>query len=153
MARHHPPSPPCSPHLPACSLPYPQLPITAEFPPTVRGATSEAFADRLAKFCATNPGGVLAVTGSDKEGGPSGKKKGSGKGKEGAALKGPAGAVDAATFSQLMQLKFMRTLAAAGEAVGVLAAQSVGERPGGWWLVAAATAVQLRYWLGWHPTG
>lgn len=31
------------------------------------------------------------------------------------------------TFKQLMQLKYMRSLAAPGEAVGVIAAQSVGE--------------------------
>lgn len=36
------------------------------------------------------------------------------------------GHVDKATFSQLMMLKYMRALAGAGEAVGVLAAQSVG---------------------------
>lgn len=33
----------------------------------------------------------------------------------------------AAVFKQLMQLKFMQSLAAPGEAVGVIAAQSVGE--------------------------
>jgi DNA-directed RNA polymerase I subunit RPA1 len=35
--------------------------------------------------------------------------------------------VDAAQFERLMRLKFMTSLAAPGEAVGVLAAQSVGE--------------------------
>jgi hypothetical protein len=35
--------------------------------------------------------------------------------------------VEAETFLQLMQLKFLRCQVAAGEAVGVLAAQSVGE--------------------------
>ena len=37
------------------------------------------------------------------------------------------GKVDAREFCELMQLKFMRALAAPGEAVGVLAAQSIGE--------------------------
>lgn len=35
-------------------------------------------------------------------------------------------------FSELMALKFMRAMAAPGEAVGVLAAQSIGGWPG--WL-------------------
>lgn len=37
--------------------------------------------------------------------------------------------VNSDTFQQLMHLKFMRSLAAPGEAVGVIAAQSVGETP------------------------
>lgn len=37
--------------------------------------------------------------------------------------------VNTDTFQQLMHLKFMRSLAAPGEAVGVIAAQSVGETP------------------------
>lgn len=37
-----------------------------------------------------------------------------------------AGAVDARKFCSLMQLKYMKALAAPGEAVGVLCAQSLG---------------------------
>jgi DNA-directed RNA polymerase I subunit RPA1 len=49
--------------------------------------------------------------------------------KQGLGNQGTAGSLEqgAEGFSQLMDLKFLQGLAAPGEAVGVLAAQSVGE--------------------------
>ncbi|MEW5311505.1 MAG: hypothetical protein WDW38_003214 [Sanguina aurantia] len=92
-------------------------PVSALQPPTVMGATSEKFADALAKFLHDNAGGLLASTERTQD-----------------ILTQPAVAgrhgvhpVSTETFQQLMQLKYMRSLAAPGEAVGVIAAQSVGE--------------------------
>ncbi len=122
------------------------LPVSALHPPNVVGATSEAFADSLRAFVEKNPDTVLRIGGSgsgageaEAQGGEGSKKKKKGsKDKEGAGALVPVGgaggarcrlpgAVEGQVFSQLMMLKFMRSLAAAGEAVGVLAAQSVGE--------------------------
>ncbi|GFR43873.1 hypothetical protein Agub_g5002 [Astrephomene gubernaculifera] len=103
------------------------LPISALHPPTVVGAASEAFSDALLSYVETNPDGALQLAPPAE-----GKSKKSKKDKAEAAGPGrprgaSKGAVDGATFAQLMMLKYMRALAAAGEAVGVLAAQSVGE--------------------------
>lgn len=117
------------------------LPLSALHPPTVMGATSEAFADSLRAFVEKNPDAVLRIGGpgageAEQQGSEGKKKKKGSKDKEGALVPvGGAGgarcrlpgAVEGQVFSQLMMLKFMRSLAAAGEAVGVLAAQSVGE--------------------------
>ena len=50
-------------------------------------------------------------------------------GRSGPVSRCPGGGpeLDAPTFRQLLELKYMRCTASAGEAVGVLAAQSVGE--------------------------
>ncbi|KAG2439375.1 hypothetical protein HXX76_004732 [Chlamydomonas incerta] len=95
------------------------LPITALHPPTVLGAASEAFADALRAYVAANPDGALQAQGA-------GSKKESKEDKAAGRHHGGKG-VDGSLFGQLMMLKYMRSLAAAGEAVGVLAAQSVGE--------------------------
>ncbi|KXZ53087.1 hypothetical protein GPECTOR_8g79 [Gonium pectorale] len=119
------------------------LPISALHPPTVVGAASEAFSDALHTYVDRNPDGALkadASAGGD-GGGKKGKKSKKSSAADGAAAaaadaaaskalaprKAGAGAVDGPAFAQLMMLKFMRSLAAPGEAVGVLAAQSVGE--------------------------
>lgn len=104
----------------------------AVYPPSVLGSVSEAFYDRLARYCAENPDGAIAPDALSQDVSASAKKgkkggKGAGKGKKGAG----SGLVDASTFKTLMSLKFMRTQTAAGEAVGVIAGQSVGEW-GGW---------------------
>lgn len=67
---------------------------------------------------------VAAEGGRSRKGGKGGKGKGRGGAGGGG---GGAARVDARQFCSLMQLKYMRALAAPGEAVGVLAAQSVGE--------------------------
>lgn len=108
-------------------------PISGQFYPSALGATSEAFSDALSTYVATNPdkelrqpagGAADGAVGSSKKD----KKK---KGKEaGGAGGGGSGSVDADDFAKLMRLKYMRALAAPGEAVGVVAAQSVGEGGG-----------------------
>jgi len=90
-----------------------QLPVMAVHPPAVLGSVSEAFGDALLKYVQTNPDRVLAPEEEVKHG------------KQ--APKGVVREVEAKTFTRLMHLKFMRSLAAPGEAVGVLAGQSVGE--------------------------
>ncbi|KAG1672823.1 hypothetical protein FOA52_004627 [Chlamydomonas sp. UWO 241] len=95
------------------------LPLMSSHPPSVLGAVSEAFLDALVGFVDRNPGGVLLRADSEMHSAPS--PLGSGK------LFAPRPEVESETFIRLMQLKFMRSQAAAGEAVGVLAAQSVGE--------------------------
>ncbi|KAK5084607.1 hypothetical protein LTR05_005685 [Lithohypha guttulata] len=73
-------------------------PILANYPPAnYFGSTSEKFAEALNKYTKTNPDNVL-----------------------GEALK-------AKSFKLLMELKYMRSVIDAGEAIGVVAAQSVGE--------------------------
>ena len=119
-----------------------QLPLMAAFPTTALGATSESFGDSLLAFVEGNPDGVLQrlpppVDDDDKKA----KKKANAVAAAMAldATKRRPGMrpeVEAETFVRLMQLKFMRTQVAAGEAVGVLAAQSVGKRA----VPAASTA-------------
>jgi hypothetical protein len=94
------------------------LPAMASHPPTLLGCVSEAFGDALHQYMAANPDGLLEQQQQEGKEGKEGKKRR--KGNKG-------GRVDAAEFERLMQLKFMRSLVAPGEAVGVLAAQSVGE--------------------------
>ncbi|GLC72049.1 hypothetical protein PLESTF_001198600 [Pleodorina starrii] len=100
------------------------LPISALHPPTVVGASSEAFADALQAYVRTNVGGDLLAPAK-------GKKSKDKDGKQqlvvASSPSAVPGRVDGSTFAQLMMLKYMQSLAAAGEAVGVLAAQSVGE--------------------------
>eukprot|EP00201_Polytomella_parva_P014628 CAMPEP_0175069470 /NCGR_PEP_ID=MMETSP0052_2-20121109/18211_1 /TAXON_ID=51329 ORGANISM="Polytomella parva, Strain SAG 63-3" /NCGR_SAMPLE_ID=MMETSP0052_2 /ASSEMBLY_ACC=CAM_ASM_000194 /LENGTH=1785 /DNA_ID=CAMNT_0016336545 /DNA_START=347 /DNA_END=5704 /DNA_ORIENTATION=- len=96
------------------------LPVSAIYHPSVLGATSEAFADKLASYAAANPDGVLMSAADLK------KLTKANSEKAGRASMTNA-KIDTETFKKLMQLKFMRGMAAAGEAVGVLAAQSVGE--------------------------
>ncbi|GLI64445.1 hypothetical protein VaNZ11_007716 [Volvox africanus] len=92
------------------------LPISALHPPTVLGASSEAFADALHTFVRSHAGSDLLSSSAS----TSGKE-------HAGTFRSRLSNVDAATFSQLMMLKFMRSVAPAGEAVGVLAAQSIGE--------------------------
>ncbi|EFJ45495.1 hypothetical protein VOLCADRAFT_105949 [Volvox carteri f. nagariensis] len=98
------------------------MPISALHPPTVVGASSEAFADALQAFMRANAGSDLLA--ADVKSATKSKRDKQHQAKAPNIL---PGRVDGATFSQLMMLKFMRSLAAAGEAVGVLAAQSIGE--------------------------
>lgn len=88
-----------------------EVPLMANYPTSALGSTSEKFADQLQTYLSHNPQGVLYTV---QAGGQLGKL-------------GEKPEVEAETFQRLMQLKFMRSQAAAGEAVGVLAAQSVGE--------------------------
>ncbi|GIL46561.1 hypothetical protein Vafri_3552 [Volvox africanus] len=92
------------------------LPISALHPPSVLGASSEAFADALQTFVRSHDGSDLLSPSAS----TSGKE-------HAATCRSGLSSVDAATFSQLMMLKFMRSMAPAGDAVGVLAAQSIGE--------------------------
>ncbi|KAK9845826.1 hypothetical protein WJX81_003612 [Elliptochloris bilobata] len=86
-------------------------PLSALLPPTALGVTSEAFADSLAAFVRNNPDGVLTARGKRRREG----------GARAPDPRSPQG------FAALAALKYLRALAAPGEAVGVLAAQSVGE--------------------------
>jgi len=80
-------------------------PILANHPPSNNfGSTSEVFAAALTKYIKDNPDNMLR----DKKTNPDGK-------------------VSKKTFQSIMDLKYMRSLVDAGEAVGVVAAQSVGE--------------------------
>eukprot|EP00873_Tetraselmis_striata_P042277 jgi/Tetstr1/462541/TSEL_007530.t2 len=91
------------------------LPAMALRPPTYLGVTSERFATKLGEFISDNPSGLLKA---DKK-----RKKADKKGKKSRDIEpnSPLG------FQQLMQLKYMTSLMCPGEAVGVLAAQSIGE--------------------------
>ena len=91
-------------------------PLSSEYPFSVLGSVSESFADSLASFARSNAGKSLLDLSSE------GKKAKKAKKSLAASDK-----VDSDTFIHLMQLKFLRGQVAAGEAVGVLAAQSVGE--------------------------
>jgi hypothetical protein len=98
-----------------------QLPFMAKYPTTALGAVSEAFCDSLLDFIGSNPNGVLSVKGAairNNLADLGGKER---------TAKRKAAKEAKDMFMRLMQLKFMRCQVAAGEAVGVLAAQSVGE--------------------------
>ena len=82
-------------------------------PAATLGAISEALADRVADYAARNPHGALRSSAS-----PAGAPRGT------APL---AGGLSQEAFSMLMSIKAMRSLVAAGEPVGVLAAQGIGE--------------------------
>ena len=108
-----------------------QLPLMANYPTSALGSVSEAFCDSLLAFIDSNPNDVLSVKravvlndpaagASDKE-----RRKAMRRAEKEANEKADEDAKE--TFMQLMQLKFMRCQVASGEAVGVLAAQSVGE--------------------------
>lgn len=74
-------------------------PVLAHFPPAnYYGSTSEKFVDAVNKYAKTNPDGIL---GED--------------------------TFDDKSFKALMNLKYLRSVIDAGEAIGVVAAQSVGE--------------------------
>ncbi|KAK9909518.1 hypothetical protein WJX75_003467 [Coccomyxa subellipsoidea] len=97
-----------------------EAPLTADLPLTALGVASEAFQDALGTYVRTNPEGTLQSTAS------SAKKR-----KKAAAADAAAASEQAPRsaegFARLMELKFLRALAAPGEAVGVLAGQSIGE--------------------------
>ncbi|CAL8467924.1 g7462 [Coccomyxa elongata] len=95
-------------------------PLTADLPLTALGVASEAFQDALATYVRTNPEGTLHSASS-----PLKKRK---KAAEAEAVSaGQLAPRSPEGFAQLMELKFLRGLAAPGEAVGVLAGQSIGE--------------------------
>ena len=80
-------------------------PILAQYnPSSTFGSTSETFATALAKYVKDNPDKLLK-----------GKKH------------GPSGILSKRSFNSVMDLKYMRSLIDPGEAVGVVAAQSIGE--------------------------
>lgn len=83
----------------------PQDPLLALHPPASNfGSTSESFAQSLSAYIKDNPDKKIR----DKK-------------------TNPEGSVGKKTFQSLMELKYMRSVVDAGEAVGVVAAQSVGE--------------------------
>eukprot|EP00208_Stichococcus_sp_RCC1054_P004326 CAMPEP_0206143018 /NCGR_PEP_ID=MMETSP1473-20131121/19032_1 /ASSEMBLY_ACC=CAM_ASM_001109 /TAXON_ID=1461547 /ORGANISM="Stichococcus sp, Strain RCC1054" /LENGTH=1731 /DNA_ID=CAMNT_0053538243 /DNA_START=203 /DNA_END=5398 /DNA_ORIENTATION=- len=89
------------------------------------GVTSEAFADALADYVEFNPEGLLTDKGRKrKAGSDSGAVAAGGVGDSGGAAVDPT---SKRGFQRLMELKYARAAVAPGEAVGVLAAQSVGE--------------------------
>ena len=80
-------------------------PLTASYGPASHfGSTSESFAAALTGYIKENPDKLIR----DK-------------------YTNPEGVVSKKTFQALMDLKYMRSVVEAGEAVGVVAAQSVGE--------------------------
>lgn len=101
------------------------LPVMATYPPSVLGSVSEEFSDALARYVADDPDGLLTASASGQQSSSSKKKKGKHGGDDVAA--GDARSDPGQLFQQLMRLKFMQSLASAGEAVGVVAAQSIGE--------------------------
>lgn len=84
-----------------------QDPVLSKFNPSkYLGAVSDRFADNLLSFIDKNPDGLLSSTQKRKWSGKSPKIE---------------------NFTTLMNLKYQRSLAEPGEAVGLLAAQSIGE--------------------------
>ncbi|EXJ53462.1 uncharacterized protein A1O5_13330 [Cladophialophora psammophila CBS 110553] len=80
-------------------------PLTASFSPASHlGSTSELFATALNDYVKENPNGLIR----DKKANPN-------------------GTLGKKTFQTIMDLKYMKSVVDAGEAVGVVAAQSVGE--------------------------
>ncbi|KIX03445.1 uncharacterized protein Z518_06997 [Rhinocladiella mackenziei CBS 650.93] len=80
-------------------------PLTARFSPASHlGSTSESFAGALQEYMKDNPDRLIK------------EKK-----------TNPNGIVNRKTFQSIMDLKYMKSIVDAGEAVGVVAAQSVGE--------------------------
>lgn len=80
-------------------------PILSEYPPAnFLGSTSESFANAVSEYIKKNPDGLIKS-----------KQEGSG------------GVIGKTSFSRLMDLKYMQSVIDAGEAIGVVAAQSVGE--------------------------
>ncbi|CAM9096689.1 unnamed protein product [Phaeothamnion confervicola] len=94
-------------------------PVTAVLRPSRDlGCVSERFEGALDLYIKANPDGLLAAPGQ-------GSKVGMGAAE--AAEASRRGKVPAQAFRLLMWLKYMRSMAEAGEAVGSIAAQSVGE--------------------------
>ncbi|CAD7700265.1 unnamed protein product [Ostreobium quekettii] len=78
-----------------------QLPLMSIHPPSIMGVTSEAFDKGVSDFLEDDPCGAWKEDGKC--------------------------AVTKKEFEQLMQLKYMQSLIPPGEAIGVIAAQSIGE--------------------------
>ena len=80
-------------------------PVLAVYNPgSVIGSTSEAFACALNEYCERNPDGVI----KDK-------------------IKAPNAAINKKTLTALLNVKYMKSTIEPGEAVGVVAGQSIGE--------------------------
>lgn len=95
------------------------LPPQARFPPhNTLHAVGEAYSRDLESYVTANPDGLLAAA----AGGPHASSS-----RRSRPAAGPPGQVSAPAFRKLMLARHMRALAPPGEAVGVLAAQSVGE--------------------------
>ncbi|KIW46638.1 uncharacterized protein PV06_02298 [Exophiala oligosperma] len=83
----------------------PRDPLTSLFSPASNfGSTSESFATELSAYIKENPDKLIR----DKK-------------------TNPGGIISKKTFQSIMDLKYMRSIVEPGEAVGVVAAQSVGE--------------------------
>ena len=83
----------------------PQDPLTASYnPASHNGSTSESFATAVTAYMKENPDKLIKDRKTN-----------------------PGGLVSKKTFQSLLDLKYMRSVVEAGEAVGVVAAQSVGE--------------------------
>jgi DNA-directed RNA polymerase I subunit RPA1 len=102
----------------------PGLPPMARFPAACTvGAVGEAYRGALEAYCAANPEGHLLADTRQHARRRSGKDGAAGA-PSGADAKGR---VCASEFIRLMELRHMAASASPGEAVGVIAAQSVGE--------------------------
>ncbi|GMH40745.1 hypothetical protein BSKO_08649 [Bryopsis sp. KO-2023] len=77
------------------------LPVNTTMQPTILGATSEKFSDMMWDYIHSNPDGLLK--GNSKK------------------------HLSPKELQQILELKYMESLAAPGESVGVIAAQSIGE--------------------------
>ncbi|KAL8775598.1 MAG: hypothetical protein Q9209_000094 [Squamulea sp. 1 TL-2023] len=83
-------------------------PALAQYNPgAVYGSTSEAFASKSRTYCDENPHGLI----KDKR-----NKK-----------NGPNGTIKKRTFQTLLDVKYMKSVVDPGEAVGIVAGQSIGE--------------------------
>jgi DNA-directed RNA polymerase I subunit RPA1 len=95
------------------------MPVLARLPPGCNlGGVSEKFHDAVEKYVAANADGLLTKKQKAVD------RRLKGKSKPGTTAK-PMMTKEA--FTDLMNLRYMRCLVAPGEAVGVVAAQSVGE--------------------------
>ncbi|KAI9101842.1 hypothetical protein DFS34DRAFT_683946 [Phlyctochytrium arcticum] len=95
-----------------------ESPILERFSPSrTLGAVSEKFADELETYVTKNPDGLLSSKKSRKSAAAEVAKHTAWSGEP----------IPDARFKMLMNLKYMTSLAEPGEAVGLLAAQSIGE--------------------------
>ncbi|KAL8654413.1 MAG: hypothetical protein Q9226_003447 [Calogaya cf. arnoldii] len=79
-------------------------------PGAVYGSTSEAFASKSRTYCDENPHGLIKDKRDKKD------KKG-----------GSSGTIKKRTFQALLDVKYMKSVVDPGEAVGIIAGQSIGE--------------------------
>lgn len=105
--------------------PHKYSPVLSQFSPACTlGATSERFYNAVEDFIDAHPENFVNVEKDKNNKNDKKEKKDNNSNNKNNSLTGP---IDANQFRALMWLKYMRSLAEPGEAVGLLAAQSLGE--------------------------